>query len=181
MPLLGAHDLARRPLRSIRSTLLVMLAAGLTTFAVVYDATWFRSQADQAAYQAATDVRVVTPAYSKVPAAFLGPSYRALSGVTSATPTIRTTVDIGGALRSADLMGVDAVGLAGGPLGPATAALAGARPAVPAIELPGHPQRLQVSVDAALASLTVPGFGAVAGLDVPAPQGVSVERPDPRR
>jgi hypothetical protein len=174
VPQLGAHDLARRPLRSIRSTLLVMLAAGLTTFAVVYDATWFSSQADQAAYQAATDVRVVTPAYSNVPGAFLGPSYRALSGVTSASPTIRTTVDVGGALRSADLMGIDALGLSGGPLGPATTGLAGARPVVPALDLPGHPQRLQVTVDAALASLALPGFGLPTGEDVPAPQGISV-------
>ncbi len=74
---LGARDLARRPLRSIRSTLLVMLAVGLTTFALVYDATWFGSQADQAAYQSAADIRVVTPAYPKIAAPLLGSAYRA--------------------------------------------------------------------------------------------------------
>ncbi|MGH2465334.1 MAG: FtsX-like permease family protein, partial [Candidatus Limnocylindrales bacterium] len=183
VPGLGAHDLARRPLRSIRSTLLVMLAAGLTTFAVVYDATWFRSQSDQAAYQAAADLRVTMAPYSKIPAAILGPSYRAIPGVTAASPTIRTTLDIGGTLRSADLLGVDAVrmpaqadipGGASGPLGTAIAALAGDRPNVPAVALPGRPLRLQVNVDADLTSKAVDGFGLPAGQVVPAPQGVSV-------
>ncbi|HLY13923.1 MAG TPA: FtsX-like permease family protein, partial [Candidatus Limnocylindrales bacterium] len=183
VPQLGAHDLARRPLRSVRSTLLVMLAAGLTTFALVYDATWFRSQSDQAAYQAAADIRVATPAYSTVPAALIGPSYRAMAGVTAASPTIRTTVDIGGSLRSANLMGVDAVrmpaqadipGGAGGPLGTAIGDLAGGRPSLPAITLPGQPARLQVTVDADLISKATDGFGLPAGQVVPAPQGVSV-------
>ena len=183
VPGLGAHDLARRPLRSIRSTLLVMLAAGLTTFAVVYDATWFRSQSDQAAYQAAADVRVTMTPYSKIPGAILGPSYRAIPGVTAASPTIRTTLDIGGTLRSADLLGVDAVrmpaqadipGGASGSLGTAIAALAGDRPNLPTVALPGQPLRLQVTVDADLTSKAVDGFGLPSGQVVPAPQGVSI-------
>ena len=183
VPQLGAHDLARRPLRSIRSTLLVMLAAGLTTFAVVYDATWFRSQADQAAYQAAAGVRVVTPAYAKVPAAFIGPSYRAIPGVEQATPVMRTTVEIGGSVRSADLMGVDAAGLPsivslpGGPSGQLAAAvggLAGGRPVVPAIDLPGRPVRLQVTLDSSLKSLTTSDFGEKPGTLIPAPDGISI-------
>ena len=183
VPGLGAHDLARRPLRSIRSTLLVMLAAGLTTFAVVYDATWFRSQSDQAAYQAAADVRVTMAPYSKIPGSILGPSYRAIPGVTAASPTIRTTLDVGGTLRSADLLGVDAVrmpaqadipGGVSGSLGTAIAALAGDRPNLPTVALPGRPLRLEVTVDADLTSKAVDGFGLPNGQVVPAPQGVAV-------
>ncbi|HEY7827160.1 MAG TPA: FtsX-like permease family protein, partial [Candidatus Limnocylindrales bacterium] len=181
---LGAHDLARRPLRSIRSTLLVMLAAGLTTFALVYDATWVQSQSDQAAYQAATDIRVATPAYSKVPAGFLGPSYRAIPGVTIASPTIRTSVDVGGTLRTADLVGVDADQVPGQlDLRPGTGAelqadiagLASGRPIVPATPLPGKPVRLQVTVDANLTSRAIDGFGLPNGQVVPQPQGIEID------
>lgn len=176
---LGAYDLARRPLRSIRSTLLVMLAAGLTTFAVVYDATWFRSQADQAAYQAAADIRVVTPPFAKVPQAFLGPSYRALPGVTQASPAIRTSIDIGGALRTANLLAVDArrmpgqADLVGGPEGPIATAIGGlaqARPAVPALPLPGHPVRLSVTIDANLTDVELQ-----TGRALPVPQGILLQ------
>jgi FtsX-like permease family len=181
---LVAHDLARRPLRSIRSTLLVMLAAGLTTFALVYDATWFQSQADQAAYQSVADIRVVTPAYAKVPGAFLGPSYRAVPGVTAASPAVRTTLDIGGTVRSADLLGIDAAQVAsqadlpGGPKGPLATSLSGlaaGRPSVPALALPGQPLRLQVTLDSALSAVAIDGFGLPAGEVVPAPQGIEVD------
>ncbi|MGH2512070.1 MAG: FtsX-like permease family protein, partial [Candidatus Limnocylindrales bacterium] len=182
VPQLGAHDLARRPLRSIRSTLLIMLAAALTTFAVVYDATWLHSQADQAAYQAAADIRVVTPSYAKVEAPFLGPTYRAIAGVTAASPVLRQNVDIGGSLRTANLLALDAVRSPAmiGPGEPDTsagipfAALAAGRPALPGIELPGRPVRLEVNVDAALTSLTVEGFVGPGDEVVPAPQGLSV-------
>ncbi len=183
VPQLGAHDLARRPLRSIRSSLLVMLAAGLTTFAIVYDATWVRSQEDQAAYQAAADIRVVTPAYSKVPAAFLGSTYRAMDGVTAAIPVTRTTIDVGGSLRSADVMGVDAlrtpegVSLPGGPAGPLAGALRGLaadRPTAAAMTLPGTPRRLAVTMDANLQTLTTAAIGGPAGVPVDSPTGITV-------
>ena len=180
---LVAHDLARRPLRSIRSTLLVMLAAGLTTFALVYDATWFQSQADQAAYQSVADIRVVTPAYAKVPGAFLGPSYRALPGVTAASPAIRTTLDIGGPVRSADLLGIDAAQVAsqadlpGGPKGPlatSLSSLAAGRPDVPTLALPGQPLRLQITLDSAMSAVYAEGDPRSGKIE-PAPQGIEVD------
>jgi hypothetical protein len=183
VPQLGAHDLARRPLRAIRSTLLVMLAAGLTTFALVYDATWVRSQADQAAWQAASDIRVVTPANSKVPDPFLGPTYRAIPGVTAASPTIRAAFDVGGSIRSADLLGVDAehmpaqTDLPGGPsgsLGIAIKALAGGRPALAALPLPGQPARIKVTVDAALSAAALDEFDVPTGQVLPGTDDVSV-------
>ena len=183
VPQLGAHDLARRPLRAIRSTLLVTLAAGLTTFAVVYDATWMRSQADQAAWLAAADVRVVTPANPKVPAPFLGPTYRAIPGVTAASPTIRTALDIGGSIRSADLLGVDAEqmpaqaaiqGGASGSLGVAIKALAAGRPALAALTLPGQPARMEVTVTAALSAAALDEFGVPTGQVIPGTDDVSV-------
>jgi len=185
VPQLGAYDLARRPLRSVRSTLLVMLAAGLTTFALVYDATWFRSQADQAAYQAAADLRVVTPSYPQIPDAVLGSTYRAVSGVTAAMPVVRTSVEVGGALRSADLLGVDTArmptmvaalpGGALGELGTALAGLAGSRPVVPAIPLPGTPHWLAVRLDAKLTAVTLQGFAEKPGVVEPAPNAIEVD------
>ncbi len=160
-----------------------MLAAGLTTFAVVYDATWFRSQADQAAYQAAADIRVVTPAYDKVPAAFIGPSYRAIPGVERATPVMQTTLEIGGAVRDANLLGVDAAGLpsqgslpggSSGPLAAAVSGLAAQRPAVPALDLPGRPRRLEITLDARLMSVTTDDFGQKAGEVIPTPNGITI-------
>lgn len=184
MPQLGAHDLARRPLRSIRATLLVMLAAGLATFSVVYDATWFQSQADQAAYQAAADIRVVTPPYQQLPDDQLGPAYRAISGVTAAMPAIRTAVGVGGPIRSADLLAVDAAsvarmealpGGATGSLAEAFAALAAARPAVAAIALPGMPRQLAVTLDANLIATVLDYNGEEAGTLDPPPREVEVD------
>ena len=74
---LGARQLARRPLRYTRSALLLMLAVALGTFAFAHAATWTRSQADQATYQAAADARVVLSDYQELPAWALGPAYRA--------------------------------------------------------------------------------------------------------
>jgi hypothetical protein len=56
---LGSRQLSRRPLRYTRSALLLMLAMSMGVFALSYGATWSSSQRDQAAYQAAADVRVV--------------------------------------------------------------------------------------------------------------------------
>ena len=67
VPPLGARQLARRPLRYTRSALLLILAAALGTFAAASAATWTRSQADQAAYRAAGDVRLAMADYPRLP------------------------------------------------------------------------------------------------------------------
>jgi hypothetical protein len=184
LPQLGARDLARRPLRSSCSTLLVMLAAGLTVFALVYDATWFRSQVDQAEYQAATDLRVAPSAYARIPGESLGPAFRGLVGVTAAMPVVRTPVDVGGALRTASLLGVDAtrmpalVTLPGGPGGAIATTLGELgtdRPGMPAAALPNGARRLAVTIDADVAAVQLEGTGPGSGLVQPVPDGIEVD------
>src|SRR4029078_6348699 len=75
-------------------------------------ATWTRSQVDQAAYQAAADVRAITSDYSNLPGWAAGPLDRAIPGVVAATPVLRTTFDIGRTIREGDLVGINAAGLA---------------------------------------------------------------------
>ena len=156
---LGARQLARRPLRYTRSALLLMLAIALGTFAFAHAATWTRSQADQAAYRAAADARVIVSDYPELPDWALGPAYRAIPGVTAATPVGRQTLDVGRAVRDGQLMAVDA-GVVGSmttiPLDGATddpasllAEMATRRPA--GVALPGAPQRLEIVVDSDLA------------------------------
>jgi hypothetical protein len=147
---LGGRQLARRPLRYTRAALLLMLAAALGTFASAHAATWLRSQADQAAYQAVTDLRVVASDYPKLPSWAIGPAYRAIHGVESATPVVRGTVDAGRTVRGAALLGLSperATALSGsGVFGQ----LADRRPESAAIDLPGDPRRLALMVDADL-------------------------------
>jgi hypothetical protein len=161
---LSGRQLARRPLRYTRAALLLILAAGLGTFASAHAATWTRSQSDQAAYQAAADVRVVVSEYADLPDWAIGGAYRAVAGVDSAMPAGRLSFDAGPQVRGRPMLTVDpaalpAVAAARGEAGSAgaspvsptmIASLADGRPAVAAVDLPGTPQRLTVSVRSAL-------------------------------
>jgi len=91
---LGARQLARRPLRYTRSALLLMLAASLATFAGAYASTWTTSQADQAAYRAASDVRLEISDFPDLAAWVAGPAYRAIEGVEEALPVARDRFDV---------------------------------------------------------------------------------------
>ena len=154
---LGARQLARRPLRYTRSALLLMLAVALGTFAFAHAATWTRSQADQATYQTAADARAVLSEYQQLPAWALGPTFRAIPGVEAATPVGRQTLDVGRAVRSGQLLAVDAAAvgtLVSVPLDGATSdpaamlrQLAEPRPVSRALALPGEPRRLSLVVD----------------------------------
>lgn len=91
---LGARQLSRRPLRYTRSALLLMLAAALGTFAGAYASTWTRSQADQAAYRTASDVRVQVSGFPDLPDWAIGQAYRAVDGVEVAVPVARDEFDV---------------------------------------------------------------------------------------
>ena len=109
---LGARQLARRPLRYTRSALLLMLAAALGTFAGAYASTWTRSQADQAAYRAAADVRVEVADFADLPAWAIGPAYRSVGGVTDAIPAATARFDVEGS-GGGRLLALDAARAAG--------------------------------------------------------------------
>lgn len=153
---LGARQLARRPLRYTRSALLLMLAIALGTFAFAHAATWTRSQADQAAYRAAADARLIASDYPELPSWALGAAYRGVPGVTAASPVGRQALDVGRALRDGQLLAVDATAAAtmttipidGATGDPAAllAEVASRRPAGAAVALPGTPRRLALVV-----------------------------------
>ena len=181
---LGARQVARRPLRYTRAALLLMLAASLGTFAAAQAATWSRSQVDQAAYQAATDVRVVTSDYPTLPAWDVGGAYRDVPGVRTATAVVRQDLTVGQAVPSATLLAVDGpsaaqvVALPSGSEGDATRAalvsLADGRPAPLGVALPGRPSSIAVDLDAVLVAdpallppdMTATTVAAYPGIDV---------------
>ena len=99
---LGGRQLARRPLRYSRAALLLILATALGTLTASHAATWIRSQQDQAAWQAAADVRAVAGDYPKLPSWAAGPTYRAIPGVAAATPVATVSFDLGRTIRSRD-------------------------------------------------------------------------------
>jgi hypothetical protein len=157
---LAARQVARRPLRYTRAALLLMLATALGTFGAVYAATWAASHADQAAYQAGADVRVMPAASTSLPDWALGTAYRAIPGVTGAAAVVRRDLAVGQVVRSGVLLEPDTrtlTGVASLPPGPeaselpaALAALAAARPDVAGVPLPDGARWLRIDLDAAL-------------------------------
>jgi hypothetical protein len=109
---MGGRGLARRPLRYTRSALLLMLAVALGTFGAAHVATWTRSQADQASYQAGADVRAEL-SQRAAPARTIGATFASIPGVGALMPVDRQTVDSGRGVRGGTLLGIDADAAAG--------------------------------------------------------------------
>jgi hypothetical protein len=157
---LGGRQLARRPLSYSRSALLLMLAVSLGTFALAQSATWSRSQEDQAAYQAATDLRLVVSGFPDVPTWAQGAAYRTIPGIERAEPVLRRRIDVRRAVRGGDLLAIDAAAAGGLVELPPDAVAAGApallaelaagRPEIGGVPLPGQPLRLALTIDARL-------------------------------
>jgi hypothetical protein len=159
---IGARQLARRPLRYTRSALLLMLAAALGTFAAADAATWAASQQSQAAYAAAADLRMTLSDYSDLPTWVVGPAVRSIDGVEAAAPIVRGPVDVGRAIRGGQLLALDPASAprlvnysddaAAATLPALLAKLAAERPPSKAVAIDGHPLRLGLDVDAAVAA-----------------------------
>lgn len=151
---LGGRQLARRPLRYTRAALLLMLAAALGTLAAAHAATWTRSQSDQATFRAAADVRAFASDYSALPTWAAGPRYRAIEGVTAATPLSVSSFDVGRTIRDGTLAAIDPAALAAVARSTSSNAalvdtLGSSGSVVPVQPLPGEPRRIAVVVDAA--------------------------------
>jgi FtsX-like permease family len=160
---LGARQLARRPLRYTRASLLLMLAMSMGVFAVSYTWTWTASQHDQAAFQVGAAARVEPGRGSGAPPRWsLEHSYASLAGITAATPVDRAPVDASRSV-SGELLALDAVrapdvvvvrpDLTSATLGTLLAPLAAARPDVDLVSLPGEPRRLRVTVESDIRGL----------------------------
>ncbi len=153
---MAGRGLARRPLRYTRSALLLMLAAALGSFATANAATWTRSQADQAAYQAGADLRIA-PSGRAVNDLVIGATIRGLDGVEAAMPVDRLTVESGRGVRDAPVLAVDA-GAAGTIILPTPdadgvsraallAVLRAARPDPPGVAIPDASASLRIVLD----------------------------------
>ena len=156
---LGSRQLARRPLRYTRSALLLVLAVALGAFSAVYAATWSRSQGDQAAYRAATDVRIVMSSDARPPDPATAALLERIDGVEEMAAIRRLTVDVGRAVVGGTLVALDPATAgrllssppeAAGPGWDAVAStLAAQRPEV-GIELDPSVRRLAVVLDTEL-------------------------------
>lgn len=172
---MGGRGLARRPLRYTRSALLLMLAAALGSFATANVATWTRSQADQAAYQAGAVLRVA-PSGRAAPSLVLGSTVRGLAEVTAAMPVDRLGVESGRGVRDAPVLAVDAAAAnriilptpdaAGAARGALLAELAAARPDPIGVSLPDDSTRIRIVVDAGFRSADPDPLTAPADLTV---------------
>ncbi|WP_433229591.1 FtsX-like permease family protein [Actinomadura formosensis] len=152
VPVLGTRQVGRRRLRYAGPVLLLAMAMAVGVLSVVTMATWHRSQADQADFQSGADLRLADTAATGGPTPLgHGGRFAALPGVTSATGVLRSDADLG--TSPATLLGVDARAL-GGILRVQPGlhrdlrldGLAKARPAAPALALPGRPGRLSFDV-----------------------------------
>lgn len=161
---LGARQLSRRPLRYTRSALLLMLAMAMGVFAIAYTRTWTDSQRDQAAFQVGADVRV-EPGLGRtsLPRAALDRAYAALPGVIARMGIDREPVRLARGDRGGEIVGLDADSaeavvrlrpdLADAPLGELMRPLAGARPTVDLLAVPGEPRRLRLTAELAIDEL----------------------------
>jgi hypothetical protein len=155
---LGARQIARRPLRYTRSALLLLLAAALGTFAVIYQTTWIQANTDEASYQAPADQRLVMTDYPQLPSWAVGPALRAIPGVIAAMPVTRTTFSAGRTISSGDALAFDPAAFAdvaalphelvAAGLPQLLARLSEARAAPAGLEIGVSPRRLGITVDA---------------------------------
>jgi hypothetical protein len=158
---LGARQLARRPLRYTRASLLLMLAMSMGVFSVSYASTWVDSQRDQAQFQVGADLRI-EPARgpSALPAWALSSAYGKVDGVRSSMPVERQRLQLQPSTPAGELLALDADAAAQvvsirSDLTPTAMPslvrpLVDARPSVSAAAVPGAPQRLRVTATVSL-------------------------------
>ncbi|HET6744647.1 MAG TPA: ABC transporter permease, partial [Candidatus Limnocylindria bacterium] len=186
---LGARQLARRPLRYTRAALLLMLAMSMGIFAVSYGSTWADSQADQAAYQVGSDLRLVPRrGPSALPGWAQADAYRSISGVTAATPIHREAFVVTRSAGSGELIAIDPADaglvsfrddLASAPLPTVLQPLVDGRESLSLIEVPGEPLRLRVGADVLIERLLEESFDPETGVSEPADVPLSVLRGRP--
>jgi hypothetical protein len=96
---LAGWQVGRRPARAAGSLLLVTLAIAVGAFGLSYQATWYRSQQDQAAFQAGVDARIVS---GTRPVLAQGGAIAAVPGAGAVTPAVRRAGSLGGGRYGAD-------------------------------------------------------------------------------
>lgn len=159
VPALASWQVARRPTRYARSSLLLMMAIGIGFFAAAYSTTWIVSQHDQAAHHVGADIQVAPDraSGSSVADIHLVSAHEAVDGVDSSMPVL----EIGGSLSAQGGPGQfvlldaakasDVVSIRPD-LSPdfstLMADLAAARPTMGSVSLPGEPASLGLTFEA---------------------------------
>jgi ABC-type antimicrobial peptide transport system permease subunit len=184
---LAAWEVSRRPTRVAGAVLLLTLAVAVSSFSLSFLATWRVSQADQAAIQVGTDIRVDGLAGTElVQSATAGalPGTTSLSAVTARSVKIGrtpTTGELPSTNRSIDLLALD-IADAGDVLrgrsahpGGWAGEIAQLAPEEPArgSELPGVPERLAVTLSASTEP-ALPGAQVLASVTLEDAHGVRV-------
>jgi len=158
---LGARQLARRPLRYTRASLLLMLAMSMGVFAVSYASTWTNSQRDQAEFQIGSDLRLA-PARgpSALPAWALSSAFASVDGVHESMPVERQRIQVRRGADAGELLALDTEvvaqvvsirpDLSRRSLGETVGPLIDERPQIAVVPVDGAPQRLLVGVTVAL-------------------------------
>ena len=157
---LGTRQLARRPLRYTRASLLLMLAISMGVFAVSYTSTWTSSQRDQAEYQSGADIRMTPQSgLSAVPPWAMATAI-SRTGAVGVMPVAREGMRLTPASGAGELIGLDADAItqvvslrsdqSGDGMGTIAAELADARPVVAGAPVDGAPSRLLVRATVAL-------------------------------
>lgn len=151
-PVLGARQVSRRHLRHAGPALLLVMAMAVGVLSVTTMATWRRSQADQADFQAGADLRLAAPDDARGPGPLgRGGRFGTLPGVTASTAVLRKDAMVG--TTPATMLAADASAL--GPLlrvrpglrrGLRLGALAAARPRAPLVPVPGRPEAVEFDV-----------------------------------
>jgi hypothetical protein len=157
---LAAWQVARRPVRYARSSLLLILAIGIGVFAAAYSTTWISSQEDQAAYAVGADIAAMPDmsAGAEVSELHLVEAQRAVTGVSDVmalTQRLGPVLAGSGALGQFVALEADeaaAVVAIRDDLAPdfdeQMAGLAARRPTPETLDLPGEPSMLTLTFDA---------------------------------
>ena len=159
VPALSAWQVARRPLRYARASLLLIMAVAFGLFAASYSTTWASSQADQATFEVGTDLRVSPGQLSgSIEPLQLGSAHDQVAGLIETMPvhTVSGQLTAGGMItRTIALdaaVAADVVALRGDlsstPFDELMRRLRDDRPAIASLPLPGEPQTLAIVVSA---------------------------------
>ncbi|MEO1062380.1 MAG: ABC transporter permease [Actinomycetota bacterium] len=107
---LAAWQTSRRPGRTRRIALLVVVAVAVATYAVVFGATWERARVDQAAARAGADVVATMPTRdgAGVPIGVASSIARSNPGVDDVVVTSRQSGTVGGDDRPVTVLSLDA-------------------------------------------------------------------------
>jgi hypothetical protein len=110
---LAGWEIARRPGRTARTSVLIVLSVTVGTFAAVHGASWQKSLRDQADAAVSVDV-LVTPdprPAASLPQQYVADAYVQLDGVDEAIPVDRPTASVAAELSSVPVVLTDTVAL----------------------------------------------------------------------